>query len=124
MKRDNFVIGVSSIDSSMINLWKRVWSSQTLHADALVLGFFAWVLVLFCIHRDFAEFTDYATHPPWSPMKGNAQVGNPIALANQGYTFSILTLRKRTSNLGSLGFHSQVYYSPRDKRGNIGFSSA
>ena len=126
MKGDNFVIGVSSIDSSMINLGKRVWSESLLESDSACrcfsFGFFSlgfWFVSI----RIFAEFTNCAPHPPWSPMKGNAQGENPFALANQDYIFSILTLRKRTSNLGSLSFHSQVYNSPTEKRGNIGLSS-
>ena len=50
--------------------------------------------------------------------------GEPFALANQGDTLSILTLRKGTNNLGSLGFPSQDYYSPRDRRVNISLPSA
>ena len=115
MKGNNFVIGVSSINSSTINLEKRVWSeswSQALHADALILEFFCLGLFYFVSIGNFAEFTDCAPHPPRSSMKGKCQRGNPFALANQGYTFSILTLRNGISNLGSLGFHSQVFYSP------------
>ena len=113
MKGDNFVIGVSAIDPSTINLGKRVWSESLAELDSacgrfsfggFLLGFwFCFVSI-----GIFAEFTDCAPHPL---MKGNAQ----FALVNQGYTFSILTLRKWTSNLGSLGFHSQVYYTPQDK---------
>ena len=45
MKGDNFVIGVSSVDSSTINLGKESGQSQTLHVDTLVLGLF---LLGFC----------------------------------------------------------------------------
>ena len=57
MKGDNFVIGVPSIDSGTINLGKRVWSESLSESDSACghfnFGFFAWVLVLFCIHGDF-----------------------------------------------------------------------
>ena len=78
----------------------------------------------FCIHRDFCRIHWLCFPTTTEPYEGKCQGGNPFALANQGYTFSILTLKKGTNNLGSLGFHSQVYYSPRDKRGNIGLSLA
>ena len=51
------------------------------------------------------KFTDCATHPPRSPYKEKHQGGNPFTKANQGYTFSILTVRKGTNNLRFLGFH-------------------
>ena len=113
MKGDNFVIRVSSINSSTINLGKRVWSESLSESDSACGRFNFRVFWLgfwfrFVSKENFAEFTDCAPQPPHSPMKGNAQGGNPFALANQGYAFSILTLRKETSNLGSLGFHYQI----------------
>ena len=41
MKGDNFVIGVSPIDSSTINLEKKVWS------ESLSFGFFRFGFVLY-----------------------------------------------------------------------------
>ena len=117
MKGDNFVTGVSIIDFSMINLGKRVWSESLSESDSGCGRFscaFFFTGFWFASIRNFAKFTDCAPHPPRNPMKGNAQGGNPFALANQGYS---VTLRKQTSNLESRGFHSQVYCSPRDKRG-------
>ena len=106
------MIGVSSIDSSMINLEKRVWSESLSESDSACrrfnFGFFSLGFWFYFVSTGiFAEFTDCAPHLPLSPTKGNAQGGNPFTLANQGYTFNICTLRKRTSNLGSLGFHSK-----------------
>ena len=46
MKGDNFVIGVSSVDSSTINLGKRVWSESLSESDSACrcfgLGFFSF----------------------------------------------------------------------------------
>ena len=126
MKGDNFVIGVSSIDSNTINLGKGIWPESLSESDSACRCFSFGVFSLgfwFVSIGIFAEFTDCAPHPLQSPMKRIALGGNPFALANQGYTFSICTLKKGTSNLGSLGFHSQVYYSPREKRENISLSS-
>ena len=124
MTGDNFVIRVSSVDSSMINLRKRVWSESLLKSDS-ACGCFSFSFFLlgfwFVSIGIFAEFTDCAFHPHTEPYEGKCQRENPFAWANQCYTFSKLTLRKGTSNLGSVGFHSQVYYSPRDKRGNRSF---
>ena len=99
IKGDNFVIGVSSIDSSMINLGKRVWSESLSDSACGCFSFgvfFAWVLV--CIHRDFCWVHWLCSSPTMEPYEVKCQGGNPFALANQGYTFSILTLRKLTSN--------------------------
>ena len=50
MKGDNLVMGVSSIDSSTINVGKGSGQShcrsQTLHADALILGFYRFGFAL------------------------------------------------------------------------------
>ena len=128
MKGDNFVIGVSSVDSSMINLRKRVWSESLSESDSAYrhfsfVLFFCLGFGVFCIHRDFCWVHWLRSPPTTEPYEGKYQEGNSFTLANQGYTFSILTLKKRTRNLGSLGFHSQVYYSSREKRGNLGLSS-
>ena len=40
-------------------------------------------------------------------------------MTNQGFTVSILTLRKRTNNLRSLSFHSKDDDLPSNRRGNI-----
>ena len=50
------------------------------------------------------KFTDCTPHPLRRPIKDISRK-KPIALV---HTFSILTLRKGTNNLRSLGFHSQV----------------
>ena len=77
MKGGNFVIGISSIDSSTINLGKRVWSESLSESDSVcgcfhfgVFPFGFWFC--FVSMGIFAEFTDCAAHPPRSPMKGNA----------------------------------------------------
>ena len=87
MKEDNFVIGVSSIYSSTINLGKRDWSlSESDNACGrfnfcyFSLGF--WFC--FVSMGTFAEFTGCAPHPPQSSMKGNALRGKPIRLGKSG----------------------------------------
>ena len=124
MKGDNIVIGVSSVDSSTINLRKRVWSESLLESDSACERFRFEVFSLgfwfsFISIGNFAEFTVL-------PMQNGAlsremSRGKPIRLPNQGNIFSILKLRKGTSNLGS---QSQDYNSPSDKRGELGLSSA
>ena len=78
------MIGVSSIDSSTINLGKRVWSESLSESDSACgrfnYGFFSLGFCFCFVSMGiFAEFTDCAPHPPRSPMKGNAQGGNPFA---------------------------------------------
>ena len=115
----SFVIRVSFVDFSTINLGKRVTLSQCLsqilHVDVLVVGFFR--LFFFCRFL-MSLLTMLPTH-----HEGKCQRGNPFVLTNQGYIFSTLTLKKRINNLGSSSFHFQNYYSPRDKRGNMSFFS-
>ena len=71
MKGDNFVIGVSSVDSSMINLGKRVWSELLSEPDS-ACGHFSFVFFFAFISIGiFAEVTDCAPQPPQNPIKRN-----------------------------------------------------
>ena len=60
---------------------------------------------------------------PTEPYKGKCQGGNPFTLANQGYTFSMLTLWKRTNNLRYLGFHSKINTHLVIEKGKMSFFS-
>ena len=92
-----------SVNSSIINSGKRVWSESSSESVS-GWGHFRILGLVFESMGIINEFTDCAAYSSCSP------------LANQGYTVSILTTRKWTNNLGSLGFHSQDDYSPKDRK--------
>ena len=83
------MIGVSSVDSSSINLGKRVWSDSlsdpARHVDALRceifrLDFvFLFFVFLFLLSMEILDmFTDCAPHQPRGPIKWNAKIENHL----------------------------------------------
>ena len=117
IKSDNLASGVSSVDSSPINLGKRgIRVIIRVCVDALRFEIFC--LVLFFVSMGiFDEFTDCTPHPPCSPIKEYVK-GEPIPPWQIRVIHSVYSHWEKGPTIGfSLGFHSKEYYSHSNRRG-------
>ena len=127
MKWDNFVFGVSSIDYSMINLGKRVWSESLSESDSACRRFnlvFFFARVLVCIHGDFCRVHWLCSPPTTESYEGKCTKGKPIRLGKSGLRIQYTHTEETNQQFGISVFIPKFITHLEKKSGNIGLSPA